>query len=231
MSSTPPLIQLSEVYKHFQMGSLELNILKGVSLSIQQGELLSIMGASGSGKSTMMNIIGMLDRPSSGDVLFEGSAIETLTENELASIRNRKIGFVFQQFNLLPKLTARNNVALPLLYRGLSQNEAVRRADPFLEAMGMADRSEHLPSELSGGQQQRVAVARALVGKPSIILADEPTGALDSEVGNEIIDIFTRLNEEQGITVVIITHDPKIAARCRRQVLMVDGMLTKGGRG
>ncbi len=226
MQETSSLICLSEIRKHFQVGAVQLEVLKGVSLTIEQGELLAIMGSSGSGKSTMMNIIGLLDKPSSGDVYFDGRSIETLTENELATIRNRKIGFVFQQFNLLSKLNSRDNVALPLLYRGLSQREAAHRAAPFLEAMGMADRSNHLPSELSGGQQQRVAIARALVNEPTIILADEPTGALDSKVGGEIMDLFIRLNAEQGITVIIITHDPRIADRCMRQVLMKDGLLT-----
>ena len=200
-------------------------MLRGVSLSIQSGELVSIMGSSGSGKSTLMNLLGLLDRPSSGDYRFAGRDTSSLAEPEAAAIRNRKIGFVFQQFNLLPRLDARDNIGMPLLYRGLSRREAAQRAEPLLEAVGMAERGHHRPNELSGGQQQRVAIARALVGEPSLILADEPTGALDSEVGGEIMELFLRLNREQGIAVVIITHDAEVAARCPRQLVMRDGRL------
>lgn len=225
MNASVPLIELQDISKSFKVGPVYLEILKGISLSIYQGEMVSIMGSSGSGKSTMMNIIGLLDTPSTGYYSFEGSATQSLGESELAHIRNKQIGFVFQQFNLLARLSALDNVALPLLYRGMSQREAAQKAKPYLDAVGMGDRADHIPSELSGGQQQRVAIARALVGNPSIILADEPTGALDSAVGKEIMDLFTKLNQEQGITVVIITHDQKVAEKCKRQVVMVDGKL------
>jgi putative ABC transport system ATP-binding protein len=220
-----PLIELQDIRKRFQVGSVELEILRGVSLRVQAGELVSIMGSSGSGKSTLMNIIGLLDQPSEGSYRFEGRDTASLKEQEAAAIRNRKIGFVFQSFNLLPRIDARDNVGMPLLYRGLSRREAAKRAEPLLEAVGMAERGHHKPNELSGGQQQRVAIARALVGQPAMILADEPTGALDTQVGNEIMDLFLRLNREQGIGVVVITHDPKVAARCQRQVVMRDGIL------
>ena len=223
--SDAPLIELHDIRKRFRVGSVELEVLRGVSLSIQGGELVSIMGSSGSGKSTLMNLLGLLDRPSSGDYRFEGRDTSALAEPEAAAIRNRKIGFVFQQFNLLPRLDARDNIGMPLLYRGLSRREAAQRAEPLLAAVGMAERGHHRPNELSGGQQQRVAIARALVGEPSLILADEPTGALDSEVGNEIMELFLRLNREQGIAVVIITHDAEVAARCTRRLVMRDGCL------
>ncbi|GAB6041248.1 ABC transporter ATP-binding protein [Endothiovibrio diazotrophicus] len=224
-----PLIELDDIRKRFRVGSVELEVLRGVSLAIAAGELVSIMGASGSGKSTLMNILGLLDRPSGGCYRFAGRDVSTLSEPEAAAIRNRRIGFVFQQFNLLPRLDARDNIGMPLLYRGLSRRQAAARAEPLLEAVGMAERGHHRPDELSGGQQQRVAIARALVGEPALILADEPTGALDRQVGEEIMELFVRLNREQGVCVVVITHDPEVAARCTRRVVMRDGVLVEEG--
>ncbi|MCK4791282.1 MAG: ABC transporter ATP-binding protein [Desulfobacteraceae bacterium] len=227
MNDEKPLIELIDVHKRFQVGPVELEILKGVYLTIRHGEILSIMGTSGSGKSTMMNVIGFLDRPTTGTYLFEGRDISKFKDDELAEIRNRQIGFIFQQFNLLPRNSACDNVGLPLLYRGMSRQQAARHALPVLESVGMGDRADHRPNELSGGQQQRVAIARALVGSPSIIIADEPTGALDSRVGGEIMDLFVQLNKEKGITIIIITHDPGVATRCNRQLVMIDGVLAE----
>jgi putative ABC transport system ATP-binding protein len=189
------------------------------------GELISIMGPSGCGKSTLMNIIGLLDRPTSGFFAINGAEVAYTNDDALSTIRNRSIGFVFQQYLLLAKLTALENVAIPLVYRGESEALMQERSMELLRRVGMAERARHRPSELSGGQQQRIAIARALVGKPALILADEPTGALDTRVGQEIMDLFRMLNDEEGITVVIITHDPKIAAQCRRVVMMNDGVL------
>ena len=177
-----------------------------------------------------MHVMGCLQRPTRGEVLLDGVNIAELSEDQLAEVRANMIGFVFQQFNLLPRIDARDNIGLPLLYRGLSRREAARRAEPLLEAVGMAERGHHRPAELSGGQQQRVAIARALIGEPSLILADEPTGALDSQVGNEIMELFLRLNREQGIGVVVITHDRQVAARCTRRLEMRDGRLAEEGQ-
>lgn len=187
--------------------------------------MAAITGTSGGGKSTLMNIIGLLDEPSSGTYSFEGKEVINLNDDELSGIRNKKIGFVFQQFNLLPRLSAAENVAMPLLYRGESIRKSSLIARSFLEKVGMGDRADHNPMELSGGQQQRVAIARALAGNPSIILADEPTGALDTKVGQEIMDLFLRLNQEDGTTIVMITHDPRIAAQCERQFNISDGLM------
>ncbi|NEX15900.1 MAG: macrolide ABC transporter ATP-binding protein [Halochromatium sp.] len=221
------LLELEGIRKEFQIGPARLEILKGISFEVAAGELLAVMGTSGSGKSTLMNILGLLDRPSAGRYRIAGEDIGQLDEPSLARLRNERIGFVFQQFNLLPRLNARDNVALPLQYRGLPRREALARARAMLDAVGMGDRDHHRPNELSGGQQQRVAVARALVGEPSLILADEPTGALDSRVGQEIMDIFLRLHHEQGTTVLIITHDSGIAAQCARLLRMRDGLLVE----
>jgi len=219
------MLKLADIKKTYKIGPTEMEVLKGVNLEIAQGELLSIMGQSGCGKSTLMNIIGLLDKPTSGSYFIEGREVSYTDDDALSDIRNRKVGFVFQQYNLLPKLTALDNVGRPLIYRGEDEDSIKQKAIEFLTKVDMHDRAHHKPGELSGGQQQRVAIARALVGKPAIILADEPTGALDTRVGQEIMNLFKRLNQEEGITVVIITHDPNIAKQCERFVIMKDGVL------
>jgi len=219
------MIELTDIRKTYKIGPTEVEVLKGISFTISAGELVSLMGSSGSGKSTLMNIIGMLDRPTSGSFRFDGVDILAAGSNQLADLRNAKIGFVFQAFFLLPRLTAVENVYLPLIYRDVGEREMRDRAMHFLERVGMADRADHRPNELSGGQRQRVAIARALVGSPSVVLADEPTGALDTHVSKEIMDLFIELNERDGITVAIITHDPEIAQRCRRRLVVKDGRL------
>lgn len=224
-SNKTPVIQLKNIKKTFRVGILDLPVLKGIDLSIYKGEMAAITGTSGGGKSTLMNIIGLLDEPSSGAYSFEGKEVINLDDDELSGIRNKKIGFVFQQFNLLPRLSAAENVAMPLLYRGESIRKSNTIARTFLEKVGIGDRADHNPTELSGGQQQRVAIARALAGNPSIILADEPTGALDTKVGQEIMDLFLRLNKEDGITIVMITHDPRIAAQCEKCFNICDGLV------
>ncbi|MGC8838809.1 MAG: ABC transporter ATP-binding protein [Anaerolineae bacterium] len=224
-SQDTPLIVLRDITKVYRMGTVEVHALRGISLDIHRGEFTSIMGPSGSGKSTLMNIIGCLDLPTSGTYRLDGVDIQELDDNQLAEIRNRRIGFVFQNFNLLPRTTALENVMLPLVYAGVPRQERKRRAIEALEAVGLGDRMGHRPNELSGGQQQRVAIARALVTQPAIILADEPTGNLDSKSGAEIVELFQRLNEEHGITVVFVTHDPDVAACSRRIVRLHDGLV------
>lgn len=218
------VIELRDIRKSYQMGSIELKVLKGVTLSIAEGEFLSIMGPSGSGKSTLMNILGALDSPSSGQYFLDGMDVSKLNEDALARIRNKKIGFVFQSFNLLKRTTAQRQVELPLVYDNKGMNRSAR-ARAALESVGLGQRLHHLPSELSGGQQQRVAIARALVNNPSVILADEPTGNLDSRSGTEVMQIFQRLNREQRITTVFVTHDPWIARHTNRVIMLRDGRI------
>ena len=218
------LIEIRDITKTYRMGGdIEVHALRGVSLQVDEGELLSIMGPSGSGKSTLMNVLGCLDQPTSGEYYLDGVAVKALNDDALAEIRNRKIGFVFQTFNLLSRTTALQNVELPLIYRGASGRERRRRATEALGMVGLGDRIGHRPNELSGGEQQRVAIARALATQPDIILADEPTGNLDSRSGAELVAIFQRLNHEMGITVIFVTHDPDIAAHTRRIVRLLDG--------
>jgi putative ABC transport system ATP-binding protein len=220
------MIEIKDVTKVYRMGEVDVHALRGVSLRVEKGEFLSIMGASGSGKSTLMNVLGCLDSPTSGSYLLNGRDVSQLSDRQLARIRGRELGFVFQQFNLLPRTTALRQVELPLVYAGVMPGERRRRAREALETVGLSERVGHRPDELSGGQQQRVAIARALVNQPSIILADEPTGNLDSKSGEEILRIFQQLNA-QGITLVFVTHDPDIAAVSRRIVRLRDGLIEK----
>jgi len=228
------VIQIEHVHKTYDLGEVQVHALRGISTEIRRGEFVAIMGASGSGKSTFMNIVGCLDRPTRGRYLLEGIDVSGLTKQELARIRNRKIGFVFQGFNLLSRTTALENTELPTIYAGLPPGERRRRAREALLLVGLEGREQHYPSQLSGGQQQRVAIARALVNDPAIILADEPTGNLDSRTSVEIMDVFQRLNDEQGLTVVLVTHEPDIASFARRSLVFRDGKIRKdelnGGR-
>ena len=222
------VVVASDLVKTYKMGEVEVNALCGASVKIERGEMVSIMGPSGSGKSTMMNIIGCLDRPTSGEYMLDGEVVATMTDDQLASVRNRKVGFVFQSFNLLSRQTALFNVELPLRYAGQVENRRERAAEA-LKAVGLEDRMKHRPTELSGGQQQRVAIARAIVNNPAIIMADEPTGNLDSKVGREIMHILLTLNKELGTTLIIVTHDPAIAAQTQRVIRLVDGVVEDEG--
>ncbi|MCD1257331.1 ABC transporter ATP-binding protein [Paenibacillus athensensis] len=218
------MIELSEITKTYKRGAEELHILKSISLSVAKGDFVAIIGPSGSGKSTLMNTIGLLDVPTSGSYILDGVATERMSDNQLAELRNQKIGFIFQQFNLLPRLTAMENVELPMIYAGIAKKERKERALSMLSLLGMGERGHHKPSELSGGQQQRVAIARALAISPSLILADEPTGALDSRTGEEVLELILQLNE-QGNTIVLITHDHHIADNAKRVVSLRDGLI------
>jgi len=218
------VIEAHDIRKTYKMGEVEVHALRGVSFTIDRGEVLSIMGPSGSGKSTLMNTLGCLDRPTSGEYLLDGETVSTLNDDQLADIRNRKVGFVFQSFNLLTRQTAITNVELPLRYSGNLEGRR-ERAKEALRSVGLGDRMTHRPYELSGGQQQRVAVARAIVNNPAIIMADEPTGNLDSKVGQEIMNLLLGLNKDLGTTLIIITHDPKIAEQTQRVIRLKDGLL------
>ena len=220
--------RMTDIDKIYPLEGEDVHALKKVNLTIDEGEYLSVLGPSGSGKSTLMNIIGCLDTPTSGEYILQGREVEDMDELELAELRNKEIGFIFQNSQLLPRLTARKNVELPLVYAGVSPKERRERAEAMLERVGLSDRMEHLPSQLSGGQQQRVAIARAMIGNPSILLADEPTGALDQKTGAQIMELFRELNQEHR-TVIMITHDLNIARHARRVVHIIDGEITEGG--
>ncbi|MBO5733311.1 MAG: ABC transporter ATP-binding protein [Clostridia bacterium] len=223
-----PLVEFKDIYKIYTMGDTEVRALDGVSFKVFEGEFVAIIGQSGSGKSTCMNIIGCLDVPTEGTYLLNGEDVSNLTDDEQAEIRNKTLGFIFQQYNLLPKLNILENVKLPLLYKGLKDSEQKERAMEALDRVGIADKYHHKPSQLSGGQQQRASIARALAGSPSVILADEPTGALDSKTSKEVIDFLVQLNI-QGNTIILITHDNFIAARAKRVIRIHDGKITYDG--
>ena len=223
------LMELTNITKSYQVGSQAVHALRGVNLTIEKGEYVSIMGPSGSGKSTLMNIIGCLDIPTDGTYKLDGIELSQMSDDDQARIRNKRIGFVFQQFNLLPRTTALKQVSLPLMYSGLARRDRNARAKEALGRVGLGDRIDHKPDELSGGQQQRVAIARALVVAPNIILADEPTGALDTKTGDELMQIFNELHD-QGITIIMITHDPEVAALSKRQITIRDGVIVEDSK-
>jgi len=226
MATQNTVIDMRDIVKSFYIGTPnELEILHNINFKMNEGEFVAIIGQSGSGKSTLMNLIGALDKPTSGTYILEGEDLGGLTDNELSDIRNQKIGFVFQTFNLIPRSNALRNVELPMLYYGMEASERVRRAHELLDLVGMSDRTRHLPNELSGGQKQRVAIARAMANDPSIILADEPTGALDSATGQLVMDIFHELNEQHGKTIVLITHNERLAAETQRILMLEDGKI------
>ncbi len=226
---TQAVIHFRNVARRYEMGDQIVNALDGVDLDIHRNEYLAIVGASGSGKSTMMNIIGCLDRPTEGDYFLEGQNVSEMTELDLARVRNRQIGFVFQSFNLLPRASALKNVQQPMVYRGIGKSEREKMAARALERVGMGDRMDHLPNELSGGQRQRVAISRALVGDPAILLADEPTGNLDSKTTREIMQLFDELHDE-GQTIIMVTHEPDVAAHCGRVIRLEDGRVAEDRR-
>jgi len=222
MAASKKVIKAKGIAKVYQMGEVQVHALRGVDISIKEGEVVSIMGPSGSGKSTLMNIIGCLDRPTSGEYYLDGQLVSNMSDDELAIVRNKKVGFVFQNFNLLSRSTALINVELPLRYSGV-KNERKEKAIQALESVGLGDRVNHKPTELSGGQQQRVALARAIINNPSIIMADEPTGNLDSKSGKEIMELLLKMNKKSGTTLIIVTHDPKIAKQTQRVIELYDG--------
>jgi ABC-type lipoprotein export system ATPase subunit len=224
------VIELRNICKTYHVGELDLPVLKGISLSVERGELVALMGASGSGKSTLMNILGCLDRPTSGEYRLDGQDVSDLSADGRALLRNKKIGFVFQSFNLLARTSALENVILPLTYtrEPLSDHAATRRAMELIKLVGLEDRAHHEPSQLSGGQQQRVAIARALVNRPTLLFADEPTGNLDSRTSREVLAMFGQLNREEGITIILVTHDPTVALHARRTIHISDGMIVDG---
>jgi putative ABC transport system ATP-binding protein len=221
------VIRLERIHKIYKMGEVEVHALHGASLTVQRGEFVAIMGPSGSGKSTMMNIIGCLDHPTRGQYFLENQDVSTLNKAQLADIRNQRVGFVFQSFNLVPRTSALENVELPLVYAGVGSAERLRRARAALATVGLADRERNMPNQLSGGQQQRVAIARSLVNNPSIILADEPTGALDTRTSVEVMEIFQRLNRERNLTIIIVTHEPDIAHYAKRIIQFRDGRIRR----
>ena len=224
------LIELKDIQKTYYMGDIDVPVLKGITLSISEGEFVALMGASGSGKSTLMNILGCLDHPTSGEYWLEGREISNVSADERAYLRNHKIGFVFQSFNLLPRTSALENVMMPLSYtrENLSDSDIKNRAVELLSRVGLSDRINYEPSKLSGGQQQRVAIARALINKPSVLFADEPTGNLDSKTSEEVLRMLQKLNNEAGITIIIVTHDPNVARHTQRQIHISDGLIVNG---
>ncbi len=219
------VVDANNITKTYQMGEIDVHALCGVTVQIQRSEVVSIMGPSGSGKSTLMNVLGCLDRPSEGDYYLDGESVATLSDDQLSAIRNRKVGFVFQSFNLLPRQSALANVTLPMRYAGTDHQTSVKKATAALELVGLGDRVHHKPSELSGGQQQRVAIARALVNDPAIILADEPTGALDSKSGKEVMELLLDMNKKNGTTLIFVTHDPRIGEMTQRTIQIKDGLI------
>ena len=231
-AETPPVIQMNGIVKRYYEGKEnELEILHGMDLTVRQGDFVAIVGESGSGKSTLMNIIGALDKPTAGTYLLDGTNVQAMTDSQLSVIRNKKIGFVFQNFNLIGRTSALKNVELPMLYAHVPPRQRTQRARELLAAVGMADRADHQPNELSGGQMQRVAIARAMANDPSLLLADEPTGALDSATSRTVMDIFHRLNRQQGKTIVLITHSQQLAEECPRILTLIDGRIVSERQG
>lgn len=225
MSSTQPLIEISNINKYYQMGDTTLHVLKNVNLSIYKGEFVSIMGPSGSGKSTLINVLGFLDNNFEGTYHFNGQPIEQRTDKQISTLRNQMVGFVFQDFNLIPSMTVSENIRLPLIYNGYTARQTREKVQQALERVGLGDKGNHKPSQLSGGQKQRIAIARALINNPSFIIADEPTGALDTKTSRMIMDILSKLHKEEGVTIVMVTHDPNLQEYATRHVVIVDGVL------